>query len=299
VPAGIASRNSIHLEGSGVIHRRQFITSMAGSVVGGLYLAQNGLGRASKDGIDKIGLQLYTVRRELQKDFEGTLQRVAAIGYREVEFAGYYDRTPAQVKAILEKNHLDAPSAHTQLQGMRQNLDQLIEAAHVIGHRYLVLAYLTPDERKTLDDYKGVIESLNKAGEICHRNGIQLAYHNHDFEFPPIDGVVPYDLMLKDTNPDLVKMEIDLYWITKAGQSAAKYFAAHPGRFALAHVKDMDNTPKKFFTEVGRGVIDFKQLLPQARKAGVKHFFVEQDETPGSPLDSIKISYDYLHALRW
>ena len=282
-----------------MIHRREFITHMAGGILGGLYLAQNGLGSAVKDGIDKIGLQLYTVRRELQKDFEGSLARIAAIGYKEVEFAGYYERTPQQVKAILDKNNLAAPSAHTQLQAMRQNLDKSIEAAHVIGHRYLVLAYLTPEERKTLDDYKRVIESLNKAGETCQRAGIQLAYHNHDFEFPPIDGVVPYDLMLKETSANLVKMELDLYWITKAGQSVSQYFAAHPGRFALAHVKDMDNTPKRCFTEVVRGVIDFKQLLPQAKRAGVKHFFVEQDETPGSPLDSIKISYDYLHGLRW
>lgn len=281
-----------------MIHRREFITQMAGGIMGGLYLAQNGLGSLVKGGIDKIGLQLYTVRRELQKDFEGTLARIAGIGYREVEFAGYYERTPQQVKAIIDRNNLAAPSAHMGLQAMRQDLSKLIDAAHVIGHRYLVLAYLTAEERKSLDDYKGVIESLNKAGETCQKAGIQLAYHNHDFEFPPIDGVVPYDLMLKETNANLVKMELDLYWITKAKQSPASYFAAHPGRFALAHVKDMDNTPKQFFTEVGRGVIDFKQLLPQAKKAGIKHFFVEQDECPGSPLDSIKISYDYLHGLQ-
>jgi sugar phosphate isomerase/epimerase len=104
--------------------------------------------------------------------------------------------------------------------------------------------------------------------------------------------------MLKETSAKLVKIELDLYWITKAGHAPEKYFAAHPGRFALVHVKDMDNTPKQFFTEVGRGVIDYKKLLPQAKKAGVKHFFVEQDECPGSPLDSIKISYDYLSGLR-
>jgi sugar phosphate isomerase/epimerase len=271
---------------------------MAGGLACGL-LAKDGLGGFMKGGLDRIGLQLYTVRRELEKDFEGSLQRVAALGYKEVEFAGYYNRTPQRVKAILDKNGLTAPSAHTQLQGLRQNLDQLLDAAHTVGHRYLVLAYLNADERKTLDDYKGVIDTLNKAGETCQKAGVQLAYHNHDFEFVPAGGVVPYDLMLKETDPKLVKMELDLYWITKAGQSAAKYFAANPGRFALVHVKDMDNTPKKFFTEVGRGVIDFKQLLPQAKKAGVKHFFVEQDETPGSPFDSIKISYDYLHALRF
>jgi sugar phosphate isomerase/epimerase len=271
---------------------------MAGGLACGL-LAKESLGGFMKGGLDRIGLQLYTVRRELEKDFEGALQRVAALGYKEVEFAGYYNRTPQQVKAILDKNNLTAPSAHTQLPGLRGSLDQLLEAAHTVGHRYLVLAYLNANERQSLDDYKGVIETLNKAGETCQKAGVQLAYHNHDFEFVPTGGVVPYDLMLKETDPKLVKMELDLYWITKAGQSPAKYFAANPGRFALVHVKDMDNTPKKFFTEVGRGVIDFKQLLPQAQRAGVKHFFVEQDETPGSPFDSIKISFDYLHALRF
>src|SRR5690242_18429896 len=115
---------------------------MAGGVLGGLYLAQNGLGNFMKSGMEKIGLQLYTVRNELQKDFEGTLQRVAGIGYKEVEFAGYYDHTPQQVKAILDKNNLVSPSAHVPLQVMSQNVDTAIEAAHVIGHRYLVLPYL-------------------------------------------------------------------------------------------------------------------------------------------------------------
>src|SRR5262249_50669446 len=141
---------------------------------------------AATSDIGKIGLQLYTVRRELQKDFEGTLAKVSAIGYREVEFAGYYDRTPQQVKEILARNNLWSPSSHTQLQPMRQDLDKMIEAAHVIGHEYIVLAYLKPEERQSLDDYKRVAESLNQAGETCRKAGIQLAYHNHDFEFVPI-----------------------------------------------------------------------------------------------------------------
>jgi sugar phosphate isomerase/epimerase len=185
------------------------------------------------------------------------------------------------------------------LQGLRENLHELIEATHLIGHHYIVLGYLMPEERKTLDDYKRIIESLNTAGQICHKAGVQLAYHGHDFEFAALDGIVPYDLILKETSPALLKMELDLYWMTKAGRSPQKYFAAHPRRFALVHVKDMDRSPRRFFTEAGRGVIDFKTLLPQAKRAGVEHFFVEQDETPGSPFDSIRISYDYLSALRW
>jgi sugar phosphate isomerase/epimerase len=284
------------MEGNPVIRRRQFIAQLAGGLVAASALGRNGFGATA--GIGKIGLQLYTVRRELQKDFEGTLAQVAGIGYSEVEFAGYYDRTPQQVKEILARDNLSAPSSHMQLPAMRQNLDKMIEAAKIIGHEYVALAYRTPDERKTIDDFKQVAESLNKAGETCHKVGIQLAYHNHDFEFVPMGGDIPFNTLLKGTDPNLVKLELDLYWLTKAKQPVAEMLTKLKGRVALVHIKDMDNTPKQFFTEVGRGIIDYKSLLPLAQKAGVKHYFVEQDECPGSPLDSIKISYDYLSRVR-
>jgi sugar phosphate isomerase/epimerase len=279
-----------------VIRRRQFIAQLAGGLVAGSALGRTRFGTAA--GIGKIGLQLYTVRRELQKDFEGTLAQVAAIGYSEVEFAGYYDRSPQRVKDLLTRNNISAPSSHMQLPAMRQNLDKLIEAAKIIGHDYLVLAYLMPAERKTIDDFKQVADSLNMAGETCSKAGITLAYHNHDFEFVPMGGDIPYNTLLKGTDPNLVKLELDLYWLTKAKQPVAEVLAKLKGRVPLVHIKDMDNTPKQFFTEVGRGIIDYKSLLAEAQRTGVKHFFVEQDECPGSPLDSIKISYDYLSHIR-
>ena len=143
------------------------------------------------------------------------------------------------------------------------------------------------------------VKSLIRAGEDCKKAGIQFGYHNHDFEFAAMEGQMPFDYLLKQTDPKLVKIELDLYWITKARQQPEKYFAMYPGRFELFHVKDMDNTPKEFFAEVGRGLIDFKSIFQQSKKAGVKHYFVEQDETPGSPFDSIKISYDYLSKLKF
>lgn len=279
-----------------MIRRRQFIAQLAGGLVAGSALGRTRFGTAA--GIGKIGLQLYTVRRELQKDFEGTLAQVAAIGYSEVEFAGYYDRSPQRVKGLLTRNNISAPSSHMQLPAMRQNLDKLIEAAKIIGHDYLVLAYLMPAERKTIDDFKQVAYSLNMAGETCSKAGITLAYHNHDFEFVPMGGDIPYNTLLKGTDPNLVKLELDLYWLTKAKQPVAEVLAKLKGRVPLVHIKDMDNTPKQFFTEVGRGIIDYKSLLAEAQRTGVKHFFVEQDECPGSPLDSIKISYDFLSHIR-
>lgn len=284
------------------MQRRIFIDTVVRGAVGawgGLRLAQSAFGNAANPGskVEKVGLQLYTVRNQLKADFDGTLAKVAAIGYKEIEFAGYYDRTPEQVKAVLEKNHLSSPSAHVQLIQMQGDWEKTVETAKTIGHRYLVLAYLQPNERKTLDDYKRLAERLNRAGEVCQKAGLQMAYHNHNFEFDVLDGEIPYDVLLNGTDAKLVKMELDLYWIVKAKQQPETYFARYPNRFRLVHVKDMDNTPKQFFTEVGRGVMDFKRLLAQARKAGVEHYFVEQDECPGSPLDSIQISFDYLHRL--
>jgi sugar phosphate isomerase/epimerase len=283
------------------MHRREFMGNALAGALGGLTFSQLGFRGGSSDGkqIKKIGLQLYTVRKEMEKDVEGTLTKVALLGFKEVEFAGYYNRTPEQIKSILRLNGLAAPSAHTNLTAMKsKDWQKTVDDTRAIGHKYLVLAYLSPQERTKLDDYKQVIELMNRAAEDCKKAGIQFAYHNHDFEFQAMDGQIPYDLILKDTDPKLVKMELDLYWIAKAKQQPEKYFAMYPGRFELFHVKDMDNTPKEFFTEVGRGVIDFKRIF-QMKNSGVKHYFVEQDQTPASPFDSIKISYDYLEKLRF
>jgi len=252
-----------------------------------------------KKKLSKIGVQLYTVRRELEADFEGTLAKVASLGYREVEVAGYYGRTPAQVKAVLARNGLAAPSAHFQSVVSSGGVREAIEAAGVVGHRYLIYAYLPAEESRSLDDYRRLAERLNRAGEECRRAGVQFGYHNHDFEFAPMEGRIPYDLLLEGTDAGLVKMELDLYWITRGGQSPLAYFRKHPGRFPLVHVKDMDATPERHFTEVGRGTIDFKTIFAASKQAGIKHYFVEQDETPASPFDSIGTSIDYLKRLEF
>ena len=283
-----------------MINRRRFLKSAAGASFGGLWIAHTSFGRnLVKNKMKAIGLQLYTVRNQMEKDFDDTLAKVASIGYKEVEFAGYFNRTPQQVKSVMSANGLTSPSAHVSLKALSENWQKTIETAAAIGHRYLICAYLVPEERKSLDDYKRHADEFNRAGEACKKAGIQFGYHNHDFEFPPLDGAVPFDLLLQKTDANLVKIELDLYWIIKAKQDPLKYFASHPGRFPLLHVKDMDNTPKQFFTEVGRGVIDFKPIFAQSRKAGVKHYFVEQDQCPGSPLDSIKVSFDYLSKLEF
>ncbi len=279
------------------MNRRIFLHRSFSSAV----VAKFGLGGSgfAKRRLSKIGLQLYTVRRELEKDFAGTLGKVAALGFVEVEFAGYFKHTPQEVRNILARYQLSAPSAHITTAALRDNLQEAIDAAQAIGHQYLVCGYLPAEERRSVGDYKKLVELFNRAGERLRRVGIQFGYHNHDFEFVTMDGKLPYDVILAGTDPQLVKMELDLYWITKGGQDPLKYFSIYPGRFPLVHVKDMDGTPKHFFTEVGQGTIDFGKIFAAAQKAGIKHYFVEQDETPASPFSSIKLSMDYLKRLEF
>lgn len=287
-----------------MLNRRTFLRQTACTATGliGGAIALNTLDMTTAFAaakLNKIGVQLYTVRNEMAKDFDGSLSKIAEIGYKQVEFAGYYNRTPEQVKALLTKLGLESPSVHVPLADLQNNLPKAIEAAKVIGHRYLICPFLMPQERKTMDQYKQLAATLNKAGDACKKAGLQLAYHNHDFEFAAMDGKLPYDVLLSETDKNLVKMELDLYWIVKAKQDPIAWIDKHPGRFVAFHVKDKDATPKEFFTEVGRGTIQFKPIFAKSKKAGVDLFIVEQDQCPGSPFDSLKISYDYLKKLEY
>lgn len=252
-----------------------------------------------------IGLQLYTVRDAMSKDVPGTLAKVAALGYTSVEATygdgKYFGTEPKAFAELLKKNNLIMPSAHYLLgEAMKgkgtilNDWDKAVEDAASVGQKYMVCAWLAPSERGNLDHYKKLAEDFNKAGETCKKAGIQFCYHNHDFEFIQENGKYPYEILLDNTDKNLVKMEIDLYWLTKANQDPIALIDKHPGRFPLWHVKDMDKTPKKMFTEVGNGVIDFKKIFTKANKAGLKYFFVEQDICPGNPFDSISQSISYI-----
>jgi sugar phosphate isomerase/epimerase len=245
--------------------------------------------------LKSVGLQLYTVRGPLRSDFEGTLAKVAEFGYAEVEFAGYYNRTPEQIRKLLDANKLKSPASHIALAELQKDPVKAIETAKTIGHHYIVCPWLEPKDRKSIDDYRNHARFFNEFGAQCQKAGLQLGYHNHDFEFTRFGDVMPYDVLLKETDPKLVKMELDLYWITRGGQDPLAYLANHPGRFEMVHVKDMAAADKSA-VEVGKGTLDFKTLLARAEKAGVRHFFVEQDE-PKTPLESIKVSIDYLRQL--
>ena len=257
-----------------------------------------------------IGLQLYTVRDAMQKDPADTLAKVAKIGYNSLEGATYtgsqkfYGMDPASFSKLLKDNGFIMPSSHYRLGEEKTNgadtkgtilheWDKAVDDAAQVGIKYMVCAFLSPEERKGLDHYKYVADQLNIAGEKCKKAGIQLCYHNHDFEFVKIDNTYPFDVLMA-ADKDLVKVELDLYWVSKIGQDPVALFNQHPGRFPLLHLKDMDNTAQHAFTEVGNGVIDFKKILKEKKKAGVKYTFVEQDKCPGSPFDSITQSISYI-----
>jgi sugar phosphate isomerase/epimerase len=257
-----------------------------------------------------IGLQLYTVRDYMQKDPVSTIAKVAQLGYTSVEgtYSGVGEFNTVKTKdfkALLKRNGLIMPSCHYRLgeelvNGASQSgsilngWQQAVDDAAAIGVKYMVCAYLSEGERGTLDHYKKVAEDFNKAAETCKRSGIQFCYHNHDFEFQKQGEQVPYDVLLNQTDKDLVKVEMDIYWVSKANQDPIALINKHPGRFPLWHMKDMDKTPERNFTEVGNGIIDFKSILKHSETAGLKYFFVEEDKCPGDPYVSIKQSINYI-----
>lgn len=278
-----------------MMNRRTFLQTSAGATLGSL-LGKFAIANPTGKSLAQIGVQLYTVRSLMEKDFAGTLEKVAQAGYKEVEFAGYYDRKPQDIKKLLHRLGLQAPSTHQGLAVFEQKMDWLIETAKIIGHHYVVCPWLLPEQRNSIDNYKKLAASFNKFGEACQKAGLQFAYHNHDFEFVTTAGQIPFDVLLAETDPQLVQIEIDLYWIIKAGADPLAYFAKHPGRFALCHVKDMAAEQK--MVEVGKGNIDFGKIFAQSQQAGLKHYFVEHDQ-PENPLESITISCQYLKGLKF
>ncbi|MCA0397685.1 MAG: sugar phosphate isomerase/epimerase [Bacteroidetes bacterium] len=250
-----------------------------------------------------LGLQLYTVREAVAKDLEGTLHRLAAMGYTKLEIYGYngsfFGKTAAEFNTILKNAGIKVVSSH-HLSGLGMKMkgsltdgwDKAVEDLHAIGAKYMACAYMMPNER-TADNYHALPDLLNKSGEKSKAAGIQFAYHNHDFEFEKLDDTLVYDYLINKTDANLVKMEMDLYWISKAGHDPVAYFDKYPGRFPLWHVKDMA-AGSGDITEVGHGTIDFDRIFAARKKAGLEQWFVEQDVSKGDIFESITASRAYL-----
>jgi sugar phosphate isomerase/epimerase len=279
--------------------RRNFLATLgvaALGIVGGDAAASTILAPRRK--LKKVGLQLYTVRDLMKADMPGTLRRVAAIGYREVEFAGYFGRTPAQVRALLKQNGLTSPSTHIALDILEKDSVRAFADARAIGHEWVTVPFIPENRRKTLDDWKRITELLGQLAPQAKAAGLRLAYHNHDFEIRPVDGQRPLDYMLDHTDPSLIDFEMDVYWVVFGGGDPFDFFNRHPKRFKLVHVKDSAGPPDNKMVDVGKGTIDFRAIFAASEKAGIRHYFVEHDQ-PADPIATIRNSYNYLHALRY
>lgn len=263
----------------------------AGALLGPAALAPNAA--LGADRLGHVGLQLYGVRQLMDQDLEGTIAAVAAIGYREVELAGLHNKSAKEMRAILDRHGLRARSSHSSMQDIRGNWTRTLDEAATLGQTYIVNPWIDEPER-TVAGYTKAAHEMTVAAEAARAHGLGFAYHNHEFEFARIDGKLPYDILLAESDPHLVKMELDIFWIVKGGQHPLVYFAREPGRFPMIHAKDMTRDGK--MVDVGQGAINWREILRHARQAGLEYTFVEHDEPP-SPIADAKASYEYLHPL--
>lgn len=284
-----------------MISRRQFIKQS--SILSTLALSnwQNAF-PAKKE----IGLQLYTVRSEVNKEkLPGTLKTIADAGYTHVELYGYYNReffgySINEMAGMLKRNGLKSYSGHYGLADFQYNKqydfsswNRLIEDGKKLGNKYLVIPYIDDKHRK-IDDYKLLAERLNKAGELCKAAGMKAGYHNHDFEFHDLGGTSGWDILLNETDPKLVDIEMDIYWVYYSSKDPVEIFKQHPGRFPLWHVKDLSTTANnKQSTIIGTGEIDYKAIYAARKTAGLKHFIIEQEQYTKPVFDCIRESYQY------
>lgn len=241
-----------------------------------------------------VGVQLYTLRSIVNDDFESVLRQVADVGYEYVEFAGYHDHSPADVRAMIDDIGLKACSGHFSLADMRADIAGVLEGAVAVGMPYLVVPSLPGEDRGSVDALKAVAAEFNRLGEACREAGLQFGFHNHWQEFEEIEGQLPYDILLSETDPELVKMELDIAWAVRAGQDPIALFEANPGRYELFHVKDL--TADTELADVGQGTIDFPAIFAKADVAGLQFAIVEHDN-PEEPVESIRTSLSYLREI--
>ena len=246
--------------------------------------------------LTSIGIQLYTLRRLAAADLAGTLGQIAKIGYKEIEFAGYYNHPAAEVRDILKANGLAAPSTHVGLNAIEQTPAKLFDESRIVGHEWITVASLPSGKRETVDDWKRVAEQFNKAGTQVKRAGFRFAFHNHNAELKPVAGQVPLEILLRETDPALVSYEMDIYWVVNGGGNPVALLDRYPGRFKMLHAKDSAGPPDHKMVDVGAGVIDFKTIFAHAGK--IEHCFVEHDN-PTDAIASAAASYKTLSMMEF
>jgi sugar phosphate isomerase/epimerase len=278
------------------VKRRDFLAATAGAVAG--FKAGSAFAQTADTGkLGPIGLQLYTVRGMMKRSVSRTLAAVARAGYREVEFAGYFNTPHREMRRILDDNGLTSPSAHITMGDIGMGWEIALEHAGWIGHKYLTVSWIDAHER-TPDGYRRIADRFNAAGVKARGDDIQLAYHNHAYEFAPMNGMTGLEILMRRTEPKNLVIEADIFWMREAKQDPLAWFEKFPGRFHMLHVKDMSAPPKNQMVDVGKGVIDWRAIFSQSKKAGVRHVFVEHDD-PKSPLAFLDNSIRYLQTLRF
>lgn len=275
--------------------RRDFIKNVSATTAFSLMFPEDFFSMNNKK---HIGIQLYTIRKELEENFEGSLIKLANIGFNTVETAGYNDRKfygykPKYFKKYMNNLGLYAQSSHANVQ--LKNVDQIIEDTLEVGMDYLVKPSINGERRKSIDDYKRIADEFNLIGERCMKSGLRFAYHNHAFEFEELEGQIPYNLLLENTDSENLTMQLDTYWMVYGGFQPVDYFKKYPGRFELFHIKDMDDSKKRESTEIGNGTIDFEEIFKVNKISGMKYFFLEQESFNMPVFKSLAISYNYLN----
>ena len=275
------------------LSRRDMLQLLACGVTGSALLpllaCAHSNGIAQRRRVGRIGLQLYTVRTALSKDVESTIAAVAAAGITELEFAGYYNKSPAWWTELLKKHGLTAPATHEALPASDDGWPAIFDHAKAMGHQIVIVPFVGNNYRGTRDNWMKSAERLNTGAQHAKAAGLQFAYHNHDFEFAPVEGTTGYDILTTHTDPALVKLELDMYWAVKAGRDPLEIMTAHKGRVICCHVKDAGAAPERKMLDVGAGTIDFRTLLAKGRELGLEHWFIEHDQ-PVDPLASMRAS---------
>ncbi len=291
-------------------NRRQFLKSSAMGALGVALLSKYGLTACAQPSAatkSSIGIQLYTIRDAMAQDVVGTLKQVADIGYKHLELAGFnngmfYGYSPSEFKTIVNDLGMKIVSSHTgvEVKGVdTSNVEAIAEAHAELGVEYCVQPWLVEERRVSADSYRQFVAELNAIGEVMKNYGIRFAYHNHDFEFHQVDGLIPFtDIFMPESNPDFLTFEIDNYWVKRAGFDPIEVMKQFPGRFELWHIKDMEASEDQFFAPVGEGVIDYKEIFKVKDVAGMKYFFVEQDATrDGKAMEAITTSFSNLKSI--
>jgi sugar phosphate isomerase/epimerase len=285
------------------MHRRRFLATI------GLALTAPGLAcappaRGTRSGarrLRRVGIQLYTLRDQARRDLERTLSDIAATGYRDVELLGSFNNfgmPPARLREILDRNGLRAPSTHVSGNAL-DDLDRQLDEARTLGHQYVIVASLPIRGQATLDDYRRWADRLNEAGRRAREREVWIGFHNHANDLAVVDGAVPYDLLVERTDPALVRHQLDTGNTAMAGRDPIEYVRRYGARYWLFHIKDVPRLGATHDTELGKGVIDFRQLLASISDIDDKFLFVEQETYPGDPLDSVRRDYAYISALEF